>query len=136
MLKVVLGLVVGVVAAFGTVYVLELLAHQIFPGVVVSGENAGPIPVGMQIFIILAYLVGAFVGGLVGGRIADRRWVAWTVALVVVASAVASIFVVRQPLLMSIAGIIAPLIGGFLAARMVPDRPVTTHDGGSARADV
>jgi hypothetical protein len=37
---------------------------------------------------------------------------------------------------MSIAGIIAPLIGGFLAARMVPDRLGATHDSGNARADV
>ena len=128
MLKIVLGLIVGVIAAFATAYGLELLAHAIFPGIDANSPSSN-LPIGMQIFVIATYFVAALVGGLVGGRIANRRWVAWAVAIIVAASAVATIFIVNQPLLMGLIGVVAPLLGGYVAARMIPDYAVTRSDG-------
>lgn len=126
MLKILLGLIVGVVAAFATVFVLEWIAHQIFPGVRVEGPVPSPIPVGMQLFVLAAYVIASAVGGLVGGRIADRRWVAWAVAIVVTAAAVATIFMVDQAVWMQIASVVAPLAGGFIATHLLRGRSDAT----------
>ena len=133
MLKIVLGLIVGVIVAFAVAYGLELVAHSIYPGVDPTSPSSN-LPLGMQAFVIAAYFLAALIGGLVGGRIANRRWVAWAVAAIVAASAVATIFMVEQPLLMSLIGVIAPLVGGYVAARMVPDHAVNRGDGGTADA--
>jgi len=127
MLKIVAGLILGIVAAFAAAFGFDYLAHALFPGVTPS-TPAAAIPVGMQVFIIIAYFLSTLIGALVGGRVAERRWVAWAVALVVTASAVATIFLpeMDQPLLTKIAGVIAPLLAGYVASRMVTERTVDT----------
>lgn len=130
MLRIIGGLLAGVVAVFATVFAIEWVGHQFFP---ISGEvnlrdpAANPTlitgaPVGAQLFVVAAWLGGALLGGLAAGRVSRRHWPVWAVAALVVVAALGNIVMIPHPVWMQIGAVVAPLLGGFIASRMVSER--------------
>jgi len=122
--RLILGIVLGVVAAFATVFAVDLAGHQIYPlpsGLDMDdyqavGAYVGSRPAGAVAFVFLAWFLGAFDGGVVAAAISRRAWTAWPVAALVAAAGVATVLMIRHPVLQQIGAVAVPLLGGFVAS--------------------
>jgi hypothetical protein len=134
MLRIILGILAGVLAVFVTVTAIEYLGHLLFP----IPSDRGPIPPAVQVLVLAAYFLAALIGGWIAASISRRSWTAWAVAFVVVAGAIGSMFMVPHPQWMQVAAVLAPLFGGLVAAHLTrPLRPrVGVADGRGADAEI
>jgi hypothetical protein len=130
MVKVIAGVIAGIVAAFATVWGTDMVGHAIHPVPadlnVRDYEAVGAFirtmpPLALAI-VALAWFLGALVGGFVAGKITDRRWAVWLVAGLVAAAGVANVLMIPHPVLLQIAAVAAPLLGGFVASRILGRR--------------
>jgi hypothetical protein len=117
MVRIVLGILAGIAAILVTVSAIELLAHQLLP---VPSDGA-PVPLGVQMLVLLAYVAGAFVGGLVAARITRTGWAPWLIAAFVAGGAIWSMFLIPHPQWMQVAAVIVPFFGA-VGARHAPQR--------------
>lgn len=133
MLRAILGVVVGTVVALACVAGVEMLGHLAFPpppGI----DLADPaqmktiieqIPFPAKAAVLVAWFIGAFAGASVAILIGERRALTgWTVALLILASGVATMFQIPHPVWMIVGGVALPILGGWLAARLWA-RPVS-----------
>lgn len=128
MLRLILGIVAGIVAAFAAVWAIDLIGHQIYPRGYIdvsSYESIGrfikSLPAGALVFILLAWFGGALVGGLVAATVSQRRWTLWLIAILVAAVGVFNVIMIPHPLLLQVGAAVAPLLGA-LAAKALLDR--------------
>ena len=136
MLRNILGILAGVVAAFFTIWLVDIVGHQFYP--LRSDLNLRDpqqvaallqsMPAGAQAFVVAAWLLGALVGGVVAGRIVGARWAAWTLAALVAVAAIANILMIPHPEWMQISAVVAPLLGGILAGHAIPSLPRRAGD--------
>jgi MFS family permease len=117
--RVVGGIVAGILVFVALLAALEYLAHQISPA---EGSLT------MLAIVAGAYFVSALAGGVVAGRISRRAWAPWAIALLVLAGAVWTLFRMPQPVWMQIASVVAPLLAGFIASRVVARQPAGPVD--------
>jgi len=115
--RIVLGIVAGILTVIVAVGTVEFAAHLLLP---VASDSA-PMPAAVQILVLAAYFVGAFLGAVAAERISNRLWTAWAIAAVVAAGAVWSMFVIPHPQWLQVAAVIVPFLGA-VAARHVPVR--------------
>ena len=134
MLRNILAIVAGLVAVFVTVGTIEYAGHLLFP---VRSDSA-EIPPAVQVLVLAAYFLAALIGGWLAASISGKSWAAWVIALVVVAGAISSMFLVPHPQWMQIAVVLAPLFGGLVAAHLTrrPRPPAAQADGPGADAEV
>ena len=132
MLRIILGIVAGLLAVFITVGLIEYVGHLLFP--VRSDGNA--IPPAVQVLVLAACFLAALIGGWIAASISSRSWTAWAVALVVVAGAIASMFMVPHPQWMQVAAVLAPLFGGLVAAHLTRRPRPAAADGRRPDAEV
>ncbi|HWS78532.1 MAG TPA: hypothetical protein VN205_09190 [Thermomonas sp.] len=134
--RTILGAVVGLVLAVVTIMLVEFAGHQAYPpppglNPMVTEDMAQIIqllPTGAMLFVVAAWVIGAFDGGFVAALIArgQRPRVAAIVpALMVMAGVVAMVVQMpAHPKWMSIAGLLLPipaaLAGAALAATLKP----------------
>ena len=126
MLRTIGGLAAGVLAGFLAIWLIEMIGHQLYP--LPSDVSLGNreqmaalirgLPAGAQAFVVAAWLGGALVGGAVAYRISGRRWTAWAVAALVALAAILNILMIPHPEWMQVGAVVAPLIGGLLAAHL------------------
>jgi MFS family permease len=116
------GLVAGLAVMLIVLGGSEFLAHQAAPK-----EGSGI----LLAIVAAAYFLSALAGGLVAARISQRRWAAWAIAGLVAFGAIWSLFQFPHPLWMQIAAVVAPLLGGFVAARLF-DRPAAAPGSNGA----
>ncbi|HEX8642343.1 MAG TPA: hypothetical protein VF702_00345 [Allosphingosinicella sp.] len=119
MVRIVLGLIAGLIGMVATVAGIELAAHLFFA---VPAER-GPVPLGLQLLVLAAYFCGALVGGAIALRISGVRRLVWIVAAAVIAGAIWSMFLIPHPQWMQIAAVIAPALGAVAAGRVGAARP-------------
>lgn len=133
MLRKIGGVVAGLIAAFVTIFLVQMVGHLVFP---VAGQPDLSDPVatrafmaslstGALVFVALAWLLGATAGAAVAASISGARWAAWVIAGVIALSSIANVTMFPHPVWMQIAGIAAPLIGGWIGARFARPR---VHD--------
>jgi hypothetical protein len=121
------GILAGIVAAFVTVWVIDLIGHTIYPvptGLDIYDKAAvaafiASLPVGAQVFVAFAWFAGALDGGLVAALIGRRRWTVWLIAALVACAGVLNVLMIPHPLLLQIAAVAAPLLGGLVASWIV-----------------
>ena len=113
-MRTVLGIIAGIIVFVLTLVALEFVAHQLFPS---RGGNMGT---GLLAFVALCYFVSALLGGITAGRISRVHWTVWVIAILVAVGAAYSLTTISHPLWMQIASIVAPLLGGLVASRLVP----------------
>ena len=134
MARTVLAAVLGLVTAFVTIMLVEFIGHQVYPppaGLDPMDPNdmaviMQSLPLGAMLFVVAAWVIGAFEGGFVAALIArDQRpkIAAIIPALLVVAGVIAMIVQVPQhPMWMAIAGLLLPvpaaLAGAALAGKL------------------
>ncbi|MDQ3139603.1 MAG: hypothetical protein M3Q15_02620 [Pseudomonadota bacterium] len=141
MLRKIMGVVAGIVAAFATIWLVELIGHQIFPvaGNIDLGDRESltafmaSLPVGALLFVVISWFAGALVGGVVAARITGERWAAWVVAGVIAFASIANVLMFPHPLWVKIGGFVAPLLGGWIAARTA--RPIVVTETAPVHRD-
>jgi len=130
--RTILAAVAGIVIAMLTITLVEWAGHQVYPpppglNPMVTEDMAriiGMQPLGALLFVVVAWVVGAFDGGLVAALISrgKRPWIAALApALMVMAGVVAMMVMMpSHPTWMAVAGLLLPipasLAGAFLAA--------------------
>ncbi|UCF67386.1 MAG: hypothetical protein JSV80_16705 [Acidobacteriota bacterium] len=112
------------------VYLVETLSHVLYtppPGVDLSNPEQlasliGELPVMALVFVVVAWILGAFGGALVAAPIARDARVsgALIVGGVMVLLVIANLLIIPHPIWMTIAGIVLPLPAAWLAAWLEP----------------
>ncbi|HKO56878.1 MAG TPA: hypothetical protein VJ276_13470 [Thermoanaerobaculia bacterium] len=129
MLRVLGGIVAGVLLAVGLIIVVELVGHAVYPPP--PGTNiddpaavarlAAQRPLGALLFVILGWTLGAFCGSYVAGAIGKRPAPAVTPGVLVCAAAVANMFQIPHPTWFWIVSLllaaVATISGAALGAR-------------------
>ena len=129
MLRVVLGIVAGIAVAMGCIFVVEAIGHQLYPppiGAVMSTPDAvadyiASAPTMALVFPPLGWLLGAAIGGGAARYIGRKPWAGWVIAGVVLAGGIINLFLIPAPIWMQIAAVAAPLLGGWVAAKIPTD---------------
>lgn len=125
-MRIVLGIVAGMVVAFVCVLGIEFAGHAVFPpppGTDLSNPAEverlmSAMPVAALGFVIVAWFVGALAGAWVANAVARRALAGWIVALLVICGGVYTMMTIPHPAWMWAAGIGLPLIAGWLAQRL------------------
>lgn len=134
MFRMLLGLTLGAVIGLAAIYAWQLLGHLIFPfptmdpldpmkrAILVNMSFAA------QAWVVVGYAVGVAVGGLVGNWIADARWPAVLIAVMVAGVYFVTLTSAPHPFWMQAAGILLPVLAGLAVAakvgrRTLEDRP-------------
>jgi hypothetical protein len=123
---VIAGLVIALAAMMGVSWVNQLLYPALkvpLGNVERMGEAMLALPVGAQVIIAAAWLVGALVGGWVAGAISKRSWPVWLIAGAVALLAIANVLAISHPMLLKIMALVAPLVGGALANALLRRTP-------------
>jgi hypothetical protein len=100
MLRVLGGIVAGVLMAVAVIIVVELVGHAIYPpppGTNVDdpaavARAAAQMPLGALLFVILGWTLGSFCGSYLAGAIGKRPGPAVTPGVLVFAAAIANMF--------------------------------------------
>ena len=131
MLRGIGAIIAGLAAVFATVFALDLIARQLFP----AASDPASLPVGLQIFVVIAWFAGSLVGAAVAGAIARAGWAVWVIAALVALCALAAIFMIQHPVWMQIATLIAPFLGGIAALHLLRSRGLTNRTRVAADAE-
>lgn len=113
MVRIVGGLVAGIVVFLGILVLFEFVAGQ-----------ASPRPAANTLYaiVVAAYFLSALAGGLAAGLIAQRIWPVWAIALLVTLGVLWTLAETGHPLWMQIASLLAPLVAGFVASAIAHRR--------------
>lgn len=126
MLRTILAVVAGVVAAVLTIMLCEYASHALHPlpagvsmgdATAMAAHMAGA-PVAMLVLVLLGWTLGAFDGALVAALIAPARAraVALVVGAVVVAAVIANAMLLPHPTWMTALGVVLPLAAAYAAS--------------------
>lgn len=127
-----IGLIVGIVAGFLTVYLLEMIGHAIYPpppGIDMTDMDAlrdvmATMPAGALGLVLLAWVLATLIGGTLAGWIARTRQtlLAGVVGALILAGAIANMVLLPHPVWFSIAAVVliplAAWIAGLLGRRL------------------
>lgn len=113
MVRIVGGLVAGIVVFLGILVLFEFLARQASPR---PSANA------LYAIVAAAYFLSALAGGLAAGLIARRIWPIWAIALLVMLGVLWTLAETGHPLWMQIASLLAPLVAGLAASAIAHRR--------------
>ena len=127
MLRIVLGVIAGVVVAMAVIMVLEMGGQMLFPppaGLDPRNPDHLPeimanMPLGAFLYVLACYVAGAGAGGAAANLIARRRWPALVVGGLIALGSVANAFMIAQPLWVNAAAVILPLVTAWLVSQRV-----------------
>lgn len=122
-----LGIAVGLVAAFLSVFAVESVGHMLFPppagldmrNPADQARMIEMMPVAAKAIVVIAWFVGALIGAAIANFIARRSIAGWIVAVLVIAAGVATMLMFPHPIWMWLAGLLLPLIAAWVAQRAV-----------------
>ena len=126
-MRIVLGVIAGVVVGFLCIWGIEQLGHLVYPPPPGTDFNdpeqaaqyMATAPTAALALVAAGWFVGALVGAWVACAVAKRALAGWIVALLVLAACIVILTLLPgHPGWMWAAGILLPLIGGWLAQRL------------------
>ena len=121
-----LAIAFGIAATLAIFAAVDALNQWLYPriGNFDALDRAGvaaqvaALPLPAKLLGLFAWFGGAFGGAWLAWRIGDRVWLGWVVVMLVLAMAVLNLITVPQPIWLSVATLIAPIAGGWLARRV------------------
>jgi hypothetical protein len=136
MLRIVGGIVIGLLAGIIAMMVVALAGMFLFPsGVIMDptdseqiSEAFGGMALGAQFYVVLSWAVGALAGAAVAKRIVGRPWSAWFIAALFAFYVLLNTFILPMPPWLQATAVIAPLLGGLIANHLVANRIVIEID--------
>ena len=126
-MRILLGVIAGAVVAFLCVMAVEYAAHMVYPpppGLDVNDREQvaramASAPTAALAIVVAGWFLAALLGAWVAAAVAKRALAGWIVTLLVVAACVANLLMIPgHPAWMWAAGLLLPLIGGWLAQRL------------------
>lgn len=126
MVRLILGVVVGVIAGMLVILAVEGVGHTIFPppaGVNLTDPAQlatvmSHIPFQAKVAVLLAWFLGAVAGPSAANLIAGRRaWAGRIVTLLILAMSIFNMTTIVHPAWMIVTALVAILAGGFVADR-------------------
>ncbi|QHL86149.1 hypothetical protein GU926_01275 [Nibribacter ruber] len=134
MFKSILAVLVGLATGFTTIFLVELVAQQVYPLPVLQNPQdpaamaayMSNAPMGSLVLILLAYALGAFLGGMVAARLAPSKKMvhALVVGILLLLAGIANFYMLPHPIWFVIAAVIIyPLMsffGGAMGSRDMP----------------
>ena len=126
------GLAAGLAVAIFTIMFVEFIGFQLFPpptGYDLGGGSALSLPVENLIWPVIGWFLGALAGSWVAARISGERLTGWAIAALVLAAAILNFALITHPLWMMAAGVVAPILGGWIT-QLLPKgrRPQLTEE--------
>lgn len=123
MVRLILGVLAGVVLAAVLVGAFEAAGHAMFPppaGIDLKDPAQlaavmDKIPLAAKAWVVGAWTLATAIAALVAAVTAQRTWAAWVIAGIVAALAVATVLMIPHPAWMTVAAVAGPLFGGWLA---------------------
>ncbi|WP_066510494.1 hypothetical protein [Rufibacter sp. DG15C] len=134
MFKSIFAVLTGVVTGFLTIFLVELVAQQVYPvpsevnlqDPEAMGTYLASAPMGSLMLVLLAYALGSFLGGMVAARLAKSRKMmhALLVGFLLLLACVANFYLLPHPIWFIISSVIIyPLMsffGGAMGSRDMP----------------
>jgi len=125
-MRILLGIVAGVVVAFVCVFAIEMVGHTAYPPPpdidltkpADVERLMATLPVAALAFVVAAWFIGALAGAWTANRIAKRALAGWIVALLIACGAVWTMTIIPHPGWMWGAGIGLPIAAAWLAQRL------------------
>ena len=125
-MRILLGIVAGVVVAFVCVFAIEMVGHTAYPPPpdmdLTKAEDVArlmeTVPAAALAFVAAAWFVGALAGAWTANAVARRPLAGWIVALLIVCGAVATMIMIPHPAWMWGAGLGLPIVAAWLAQRL------------------
>ena len=125
MMRQILGAVLGCAVAIGVIMLVELVGHAVLPAPTgydpMTEDGAArylrEAPMAAKLALVFGWFAGALAGGWTAVRIGLRSWLAWIPAGLVLLGGIANMVMIPHPVWMMAAGVLAPLLGGWLASR-------------------
>jgi hypothetical protein len=132
----ILAVVLGIIAAGVTVFLVEIAAHFLLPmppGVDPANPetlraNAANLPLSSLFAVVVAWCLGSFAGGLVAARVSrDQKMLcALITGLFIIGSGIATMVAIPHPIWFWIAAILLPLPFAWSGARVAGARSPET----------
>ena len=129
--RLIVGVIVGMIVAGLIVFAVELLGHSIYPPpadieVTDPADLARLIavmPFEAKLFVVVGWFLGAIGGAFVANRIARSHRAGWIVAVIVILLSTYSLVTIPHPIWMIIAAVALPLMAAWIASRQVTRAP-------------
>lgn len=126
MLRRILGTLAGIVVSMLVVTAMDMVSHALFPESVARSMETADIaaaiaaaPFAAKAIMAAGWFLAPLIGGLVALRLSRWGLSAWIVAgLVLAACLFNALAIPGVPTWMQLAGVVAPLLGGWLATRL------------------
>jgi hypothetical protein len=122
--RLIIGIVLGILAAFITLFCINLVGHQFYPipsdldlhDPEAVGGFIAAMPAGALAIVLIAWFAGALDGGYVAAAVSRRPWTVWPVAAAVAIGGIVNVLMIPHPVELQIGAVAGPLLGGFVAA--------------------
>ncbi|MBX9882317.1 MAG: hypothetical protein K2X73_10120 [Sphingomonas sp.] len=126
MVRMVLALLAGAVLAFAVIVGIEAVSAQFFPipanfanmDSVDQGEVMDELPFAAKALALLGWGLGSAVGAFAVRAIAGPGRLGGVIVALVIAGGLVTVFTIPHPLWMRLGAVLAPLAGGWIAARV------------------
>lgn len=115
------GVAAGVAAAIVAIIAVEAVGNQLFPppeGYDLSTGNALSLPFETLIWPVIGWFLGALAGAWLATHVSRRPWTGWAIAALVLAATIFNFTLIKHPTWMLVAGVVAPLLGGWIGRRL------------------
>lgn len=120
------AVVAGLVAAFAVVFVCEALGHMLYPpppGLDINNPDDQKrmmevIPTGAKVAVVIAWFLGTLAGSLVAVKIGQRPFYAWVIAAITILLGIITTMMFPHPVWMIVAAVVLPVLAGVLAIRL------------------
>lgn len=116
-LRTAIAVVIGIVVAFGLIWIAQYAGSEISPDVYDPASGEVLIPVGSTIALVIGWFIGSFGGGWLAMRISAGTGAGWIVAGAVIGAALYRAVTLADTWWIMALGAIVPLAAVWLAQR-------------------
>ena len=122
MVRIILGIVAGIIVAGVVTLLIEMVGHSVFP---VASDLAmtdpaylAAVPLPAKLIVMLAWFLASLIGGYLANRLSQTRWACWAIAGFMIAGAAYSFTQITHPTWMIAGGIVLPLLAAAMTSRL------------------
>jgi hypothetical protein len=116
-LRTAIAVVIGIVVAFGLIWIAQYAGSEISPDVYDPASGEVLIPVGSTIALVVGWFIGSFGGGWLAMRISAGTGAGWIVAGAVIGAALYRAVTLADTWWIMALGALVPLVAVWLAQR-------------------